>query len=118
MPPVFLILHGPMVSLAGIIEMNTSRENFIGSAALIIEDYCGISLPLEKVSEIIGDKMEDEWNEYEYDEVSPFMDTSPREEVMNIVAEYFLRRSWPTYADRVDMEEWFSSLHDAVNEKF
>jgi hypothetical protein len=97
--------------------MNTSRENFIASAALVIEDYCGIKLSIEKVSEIIGDKMDDEWSEYEYDEVSPFMDTSPREYVMDIVAEYFLDRSWPTYGDWANMEEWFSSLYDAVKEK-
>lgn len=97
--------------------MNTSRENFIGSAALVIEDCCGIKLSIEKVSEIIGDKMDREWNTFEYREVSPFMDTAPREELMDIVAEHFLGRSWPTYGDRVNMEEWFSSLYDAVKEK-
>lgn len=97
--------------------MNSSRENFIASAALVIEDYCGIKLSIEKVSEIIGDKMDREWNTFEYSEVSPFMDTSPREEVMNILAEYFLGRPWPTYGDDLNMEEWFSSLYDAVNGK-
>jgi hypothetical protein len=96
---------------------NTRRENFIGSAALVIEDYCGIKLSVEKVSEIIGNKMDDELIFVDYKEVSPFMDTSPRERVMDIVAEYFLGRPWPSYGDRVNMEEWFSSLYDAVKEK-
>lgn len=96
--------------------MNTSRENFIGSAALVIEDYCGIKLSIEKVSEIIGDKMKHEWEAFEYDEVSPYMDTAPRENVMDIVAEHFLGRSWPTYGDDIDINDWIMSMNAAMKE--
>lgn len=94
--------------------MNTSRENFIASAALVIEDYCGIKLPIEKVSEIIGDKMDSEWKTFEYKEVSPFMDTAPREDVMDIVAEHFLGRPWPTYGNDIDINDWIMSINKAM----
>jgi hypothetical protein len=97
--------------------MNTSRENFIASAALVIEDYCGIKLPIEKVSEIIGDKMDSEWKTFEYKEVSPFMDTAPREDVMEIVAQHFLGRSWPTYGDDIDINDWIMTLNATMKEK-
>lgn len=94
--------------------MNTPKENFMASAALVIEDYCGIKLPIEKVSEIIGDKMDSEWKNFEYNEVSPFMDTAPREEVMDIVAEHFLGRSWPRYGDNIDINDWIMSMNKAM----
>ena len=96
--------------------MNTSKENFMASAALVIEDYCGIKLPIEKVSEIIGDKMDSEWKTYEYNEVSPFMDTAPREDVMDIVAEHFLGRPWPTYGDNIDINEFWDNLMNKMKE--
>ena len=94
--------------------MNTSRENFIRSAMLVIEDYCGINLPFEKVSEIVGDSMEKEWGTYEYTEVSVFMDTAPREDVMDLVAQHYLGRGWPSYGENIDINDWIMSMNNSI----
>lgn len=90
--------------------MNKSYENFIGSAALVIENYTGIKLSIEKVAEVIGNKMDREWKAYEYDEVSVYMDTSPRESIVELLARHYLGRSWPTYGDNIDINEFFNDL--------
>jgi hypothetical protein len=91
--------------------MNKSYENFIGSAALVIEEYTGIKLSIEKVAEIIGNKMDNEWNVFVYDEVSVYMDTSPREHIVEYVAQYYLGRGWPTYRDKIDMHDFHGELN-------
>lgn len=94
--------------------MNTSRENFVKSAALVIKEYVGISLPISKVDEIVGDQMEREWTNYEYTEVSPYMDTSPREVIMDLVSDHYLSRYWPSYGEGANMEEFMSNLISAA----
>lgn len=98
------------------LNMKTSRENFIGSAVLVIEEYSRLKLSFEKVSEIIGNKMEDEWTDFEYDEVSIFMDTCARERVADIVSNYYLGRDWPSYYEKVDIEEFLELLEQKVKE--
>lgn len=92
--------------------MNTSRDNFVASAVLAIEQYTGISLPFEKVDEIVGNKMEYEWGDpnFEYKQVSSSMDTSPREEVMELLALHYIGRNWPCYMDHVDMKGFSTEL--------
>jgi len=94
--------------------MSTSKENFLRSAVLVLRDRYGIDLSYEKVAEIIGDKMEDEWTNFEYEDVSPYMDTSPREEIGEIVSMHYLGRSWPTYGEKVDMEEFYKNLDEKI----
>ena len=94
--------------------MNKSYENFIGSAALVIENYTGIKLSIEKVVEVIGDKMDREWKSYEYDEVSVYMDTSPRETIVELLARHYLSRSWPTYGDNVNVKEFYEQLEEKM----
>lgn len=97
--------------------MKTSKEYFLESAVLVAADSFGINISLEKITEIIGNKMEDEWTDYTYDEVSPFMDTTPREEIANHIARYYLGRRWPTYADKANMDDWMAELLAAMKEK-
>ena len=40
--------------------MKTSKEYFLESAVLVAEDSFGVNISLEKITEIIGDKMKDE----------------------------------------------------------
>jgi hypothetical protein len=97
--------------------MNTSKENFLRSSVLVLHDRCGIDLSYEKVSEIIGDKMEDEWTNFQYEDVSPFMDTVPREEIANIICMHYLGRSWPTYGEKINMETFLDRLYEKVNKE-
>jgi hypothetical protein len=90
----------------------------MGSATLLINDYCDVLLSVEQVAEIVGDKMDSEWMNIEYNDVSPFMDTAPREDIMDIVANHFLGRHWPTYAENTNMREWYTDLHAAIQRKY
>jgi len=94
--------------------MNKSYENFIGSVALVIENYTGVKLSIEKVAEVISDKMDREWKSYEYDEVSVYMDTSPRETIVELLARHYLGRSWPTYGDNVNVKEFYEQLEEKM----
>lgn len=80
--------------------MKTSREYFLESAVLSVEERFGIEISLEKITEIIGDKMASEWTNFEYTEASPYMDTSPCEDVADLIAHHYIGRGWPTYGDR------------------
>jgi hypothetical protein len=94
--------------------MNNSQENFLKSAVLSAEESFGIKLSLEKMTQIIGDKMDYEWKSYEYSEPSPYMDTSPREQIAEIIAIYYLGRPWPCYAENVNMEEFYDQLEQKM----
>lgn len=92
--------------------MSTSRENFLQSAVLTAEASFGIKLSLEKMTKIIGNKMDSEWKTYKYDSVSQYMDTSPREQIADIIAKHYLGRSWPCYGEDIDMEKYFYAKLD------
>ena len=94
--------------------MINSRENFIGSAVLVIEDNTGVKLTIEKVSEIIRDKMDHEWKTFEDDEVTIYMDTSPRENVIELLAQHYLGRGWPTYMDKVNIDDFCTELKEKM----
>lgn len=97
--------------------MKTSKEYFLESAVLVAADFWGVNISLEKITEIIGDKMEYEWTAFTYKEASPFMDTMPREQIANHIAYHYLGRRWPTYADGANMDDWMSELLAAMKEK-
>ena len=94
--------------------MNTSKENFLKSAVIVAEDRFGLTISLEKMTEIIGDKMAREWTDYEYTEVSPYMDTSPREQIADIIAMHYTGGYWPTYGDKIDPKEFWDNLVEKV----
>jgi hypothetical protein len=94
--------------------MNTSKENFLKSAVIVAEDRFGLTISLEKMTEIIGDKMAREWNSFEYTEVSPYMDTAPREEIADIIAMHYTGNYWPTYGDNIDPKEFWKNLVEKV----
>jgi len=94
--------------------MTTSKENFLKSAVIVAEDRFGLTISLEKMTEIIGDKMAREWTDYEYTEVSPYMDTSPREQIADIIAMHYTGRHWPTYGDKIDPKEFWDNLVEKV----
>jgi hypothetical protein len=96
--------------------MSDSRKNFIESARLMLSDRVGIDLTFEKLSEIIGNQMDDEFTEFPYTSVSPSMDTSPREQVMELVSMYYMGRYWPCYADNVDMNDFMDQLERKIQE--
>jgi hypothetical protein len=94
--------------------MNTSKENFLRSAVLVASDRFGLEISYEKMCEIVGDKMEREWTNYHYDSVTPYMDTSPREEIADLIAKHYTGDYWPTYSDRVDFNEFYKNLVEKV----
>lgn len=96
--------------------MNTSKENFLKSAVLSVEERFGISIKLEKLTEIVGDKMDREWKNFEYNEVSKYMDTSPCEDVADLIAQHYTGGFWPTYSSKVNMADWFNDLVTKIEE--
>lgn len=96
--------------------MSDSRKNFIESARLMLSNREGIQLSFEKLSEIIGNQMDDEFTAFPYMEVSPYMDTAPREEVMELVSMYYMGRPWPCYSDNVDMNDFMAQLDLKIQE--
>lgn len=95
-------------------QSSSSRNNFMASAKEMIKSQMGIDLTLEQVTTIVGDKMDGEWQNFDYKEVSKYMDTAPRENIMDIVAEHYLGRPWPTYGERVNMEHFIEDLMTSV----
>lgn len=96
--------------------MNDSRKNFVESAVLMLADHAGIHLSFEKLSEIIGDQMDDEFTTFPYTEISPYMDTAPREEVMDLISKHYMDRYWPCYSDQVDMDDFMTQLDRKIQE--
>ncbi len=94
--------------------MYTSRENFLGSAVIVAEDYFGLNISLEKMTKIIGNHMDYEWKTFEYSDPSPYMDTSPREQIAEFIANHYLGRGWPCYGDNINMEEFFDELEEKM----
>jgi len=94
--------------------MFTSKENFLASAVLVAEYEFGLKISLEKMTEIIGDKMESEWTAFNYSDVSKYMDTSPREEIADHIALHYLGRHWPTYGEKVDIHTFVADLRKKI----
>ena len=94
--------------------MLTSKENFLASAVLFSERELGLKISLEKMTEIIGDKMANEWTAFNYDSVSPYMDTAPREEIADHIAFHYLGRYWPTYSEKVDIHAFVADLREKI----
>ena len=94
--------------------MSTSRENFLKSAVLSVEESLGIKFSLEKMTQIIGNIMDYEWKTFEYGEPSPYMDTSPREQIFELIANHYLGRDWPSYGEKVNMEEFYAQLEEKI----
>ena len=95
--------------------MSTSRENFLQSAVLSVEVCLGIKLSLEKMTQVIGNYMDYEWKSFAYGDPNPYMDTSPREHIAELIANHYLGRSWPCYGENVNMEEFFTELEEKIN---
>jgi hypothetical protein len=92
---------------------SANHENFLQSAVLSVEKSFGIKLSVEKMTQIIGNKMDSECKSYAYREVSPYMDTSPLEQIADIISNHYLGRPWPSYGEDIDMEKYFYTLLDA-----
>lgn len=99
--------------------MNNSRKNFVASAVLLVKEQIDIDITFEKMDAIVGDAMEDEWGNpnYEYTEASASMDTAPREEIFDLVSMFYLGKYWPCYGDKVDFDQFLSDLKQAVLKK-
>lgn len=94
--------------------MSESKENFLKSAVLVAEDSWGLTISLEKLTEIIGDTMEDEWTLFKYEDVSYFMDTAPREEIADRISLHYLGREWPKYDEKLDIGEYVKRLQRKI----
>ena len=95
--------------------MNTSKENFLASAVLSVKQRFDIDISLEKLTNIVGDKMKDEWELFTYEDASPYMDTAPCEEVADLIALHYLGRRWPTYAEKgIDIHQFLRNLEEKI----
>lgn len=97
--------------------MSESKENFLKSAVLVAEDSWGLTISLEKLTEIIGDTMKDEWTLFKYEDVSYFMDTAPREEIADLISLHYLGREWPKYGENVDIQAFVKSINNKIKEE-
>lgn len=96
--------------------MNTSKENFLKSAVLSVKQRFGLNISLEKLTEIVGDKMDSEWQTFTYNEVSEYMDTSPCEDVADLICLHYTGAHWPTNGDRVDFNKFWDNLMNKMKE--
>ena len=96
--------------------MNTSKENFLKSAVLSVKQRFGLTISLEKLTEIVGDKMDSEWQTFTYNEVSEYMDTSPCEEVADLICFHYTGGYWPTYSDKINFNEFWDNLMNKMKE--
>jgi peptide methionine sulfoxide reductase MsrB len=94
------------------------RELMIGSATATVNRY-GYEIPYETMVKIIGTELDWEIEEEDviYDAGSPYMDTMVREAVFDCVAKYYVGRTWPTYGERVDMDDFKEKLLKSIEEK-
>ena len=90
--------------------MDISKQNFLQSAVLSVKKRFGLDIGLEKLTVIIGDKMDHEWKEIHYKDASPYMDTYPCEQVVELIAKHYLGRSWPTYGDKINFDDFWNEL--------
>ena len=96
----------------------TSHEGFIESCRLMLEDRLGIAIPNKKLAEIIGNQMDEEWQEYDYSDPSPFLDTCVLETITEIVTKRYMGRSWPCYGDNFtekQLREFYMQLVEKIN---
>lgn len=96
--------------------MNTSKENFLKSAVLSVKQRFGLTISLEKLTEIVGDKMDHEWQTFTYNEVSEYMDTSPCEDVADLICLHYTGGYWPTNGDKVNFNEFWDNLMNKMKE--
>lgn len=96
--------------------MNTSKENFLKSAVLSVKQRFGLDISLEKLTEIVGGKMDHEWQTFSYNEVSEYMDTSPCEDVADLICLHYTGAHWPTYSDKINFNEFWDNLMNKMKE--
>lgn len=97
----------------------SSHEGFIESCRLMLEDRFRLVVSNQKLKEIIGDQMDEEWQECDYSKPSHFaLDTYTRESVIEIVTQRYMGRSWPCYGDNFtekQLREFYMQLVEKIN---
>jgi hypothetical protein len=96
-------------------DMEYRRCSFAHCASNMMREYTGLMINSAVMASIIGNKMDEEVEEYLYDPNDWMMDTNIREEVMNMVSQHYLGHPWPTYGDNADMSLFETNLEEAVN---
>ena len=95
-------------------DMDYRRCAFAHNAQNMFYEYTGIRISAKTLSEIIGECMDNEVSEVLYDPNSPYMDTCIREQVLDMISEHYIGRSWPTYSEMADMNEFQIKLESAI----
>lgn len=92
------------------------RCAFAHSASIMVFEYANLDIDPERMSVIIGDKMDEEVSEYLYDPNDGYMDTCVRDQVFDFVSEFYLGHPWPRYRDHMDAELFDTNLRQAIDD--
>lgn len=99
------------------ISNNQSRYYFVNTIRKELKRILGVNLTNEKIDTIIGDQMNDEYKNFSYKDMDEYLETSPREEVLNIMSLYFINREWPKVGtmDESKFNDFLDELKKEMN---
>lgn len=97
--------------------LETRREFLHGACRSMLKSQ--LNIDFVNIKEIIGEKLDYEIEDEDmiYDPNSPFMDTCIREAAFDCVAKFYLKRDWPTYGEKADMEQFMDNLMGAIRKR-
>lgn len=74
---------------------NKRRYEFVVTVRRSLKRMLGVNLSNERIDAIIGDQMNDEYKNFFYKDMDEYLETSPRDDVLNIMSLYFINKKWP-----------------------
>lgn len=99
------------------ISNNQSRYYFVNTIRKELKRMLGVNLTNEKIDTIIGNQMNDEYKNFSYKDMDEYLETSPRDEVLNIISLYFINREWPKVGtmDESEFNDFLDELKKEMN---
>lgn len=89
------------------------RDSFIATAQIVLLDWAELTVPVEKLNEILTEKYKDEYMDIDY-EGAVSMDTCVREGVYDEVSLALIGEPAPCYGDQADIDAYLAKLYAAA----
>lgn len=71
------------------------RYNFVTTIHRAMKRMFGVNLSKEKIDFIIGDEMNEEYKQFSYKDMDEYLETEPRDQLLNIISMHFIGEKWP-----------------------
>lgn len=97
---------------------NERRYNFVVTVHHALKRMLDVNVNMETIDSIIGDQMNDEYKNFSYEDMDSHLETSPREQLLNIMSMHFIGKKWPKVGSMSDSEfkEFLDELKKEMNE--